>query len=99
MVDDRTDVQSVDSRKSLQPDPIQYELRIGVTGHRDLANPGDVEAAVRALLRDLVKTFEQASADPLGPHGSPQARIDRFDRWLTRVLAAGTRVVAFNRLL
>jgi hypothetical protein len=72
---------------------IPYELRIGVTGHRDLANPQTVEAAVRELLEKIVGVLDGASADPLGPHGSPQSFGDRIDRALAHVLALGTGVV------
>lgn len=75
------------------PAPLQYELRIGVAGHRDLADPPAVDRAVRQLLERLVHVFERASAEPLGPHGTPQSRMDRFDRRLTQALAAGTRLV------
>ena len=77
----------------LRGKPIQYELRIGVTGHRELDRPDDVKEAVRALLKQVVTVLERASADPLGPHGSPQSRIDRLDRCFTQCLAVGTRVV------
>lgn len=72
--------------------PIPYELRIGVTGHRDLDSPAAVEDAVLALLKQVVSVLERASVDPLGPQGSPQSGIDRFDRCLTQCLALGTRV-------
>ena len=73
-------------------EPIPYELRIGVTGHRDLTHPHAVEDAVRTLLRRLVAILEGASADPQGPHGSPHSVTNRIDRALAHVLALGTRV-------
>src|SRR5207247_8159312 len=73
------------------PDPIQYELRIGVTGHRELSDPRAVDQAVRRLLGQLVDVLSSASAQPHGPHGSPQSGADRFDRGLARCLAWGTR--------
>lgn len=76
------------------PGPIPYELRIGVTGHRELADPPAVERAVRELIQHVVDVLERASAEPLGPQGSPQSRGERFDRFLTKWLAAGTRLFA-----
>ncbi len=73
--------------------PIPYELRIGVTGHRDLANPAAVAAKLRELLDTLLETLEQAAADPFGPHGSPQSRTDRFDRRVAEALSAITSIV------
>jgi hypothetical protein len=72
--------------------PIQYELRIGVTGHRELKQPGAVEAAVRALLEQVVRVLNGASAEPHGPHGSPQTKLDGCDRLLARGLGFLTRV-------
>src|SRR4051812_30441810 len=77
----------------LVPRPLQYELRIGVTGHRDVANSDQVEIAVRQLLRQIVDVLTGASEAPLGPHGTPRSRMDRLDRLLTRSLAIGTRIV------
>src|SRR5918993_2603353 len=74
--------------------PIQYELRIGVTGHRQLDDPEGVARAVRALLHHVVNVLECASADPLGPHGSPQSRVDRLDRSLTQILSLATHAIA-----
>ncbi len=79
---------------SLVPGPIQYELRIGVTGHLELDNPQEVERAVRALLSHIVAVLEGASAEPFGRYGRPRSRINRFDRVLTECLGALTHVVA-----
>jgi hypothetical protein len=85
-------VTGVDAPLSPAPDPIQYELRIGVTGHRELTNAVEVAGAVRALLDRVVTVLERASADPLGPHGSPQSLVDRLDRRLAELLSLATRV-------
>jgi hypothetical protein len=74
------------------PGPIPYELRIGVTGHRELDRPDEVDRAVRALIRELVAVLEGAAANPLGPHGSHRSRIERFDLALAECLAASVRV-------
>ena len=71
---------------------LQYELRIGVTGHRDIEHPQDVTEAVRSLLGRIVTVLEGASADPLGPCGSPQSFTNRVDRLLARALGAGTHL-------
>ncbi len=71
---------------------IQYELRIGVTGHRDLEHPEDITKAVRSLLGHIVTVLEGASAHPLGPFGSEQSPADKLDRLLARALGAGTRL-------
>lgn len=70
---------------------LQYELRIGVTGHRDIARPNEVEDAVRSLLQRVISTLEGASANPFGPHGSRRSRTERLDRRLTASLAFMTR--------
>lgn len=86
------------------PGPIPYELRLGVTGHRELPDAAAVTRAVRALLRHVVDVLERASADPLGPHGSPRSRLDRVDRRLAEAMAvvtgaAGTGVTALFGLV
>lgn len=78
---------------------IPYELRIGVTGHRNLPDPR-VEGAVRALLQHIIRVLDGAAADPLGPYGSRRSLVKKLDRALTICLAAGTRVVCptFDRI-
>lgn len=63
---------------------IPYELRIGVTGHRNLPNRKDVERAVEALLAQLRGVFERAAEFPLGESGSHQGWGKRCDRLLLR---------------
>ena len=48
---------------------LPYELRIGVTGHRELANPDAVRLAVNGLLEQLHAIFSAASEYPFGPAG------------------------------
>jgi hypothetical protein len=85
-----------DALASFVPDwnPIPYELRIGIAGHRDLPNPEAVSAKVREVLDTLMGILADASANPFGPHGSPQSRAARFDRRLAELFAAGTAPVA-----
>jgi hypothetical protein len=76
-------------------DPVPYELRIGVAGHRHLDDPGGVTAAVKALLAQVMQVLDEASRDPFGPHGSPRSRTARFDRRVAEVLAGLTRPLAY----
>ncbi|MCA9053974.1 MAG: hypothetical protein KDA75_09065 [Planctomycetaceae bacterium] len=66
---------------------IPYELRLGITGHRDLANADQVRRAVDHLLQELAAVFASAAREPHGPHGSPRSLVDHFDRGLTYFLA------------
>ncbi|MBL8827248.1 MAG: hypothetical protein JNM18_09700 [Planctomycetaceae bacterium] len=51
---------------------LPYELRIGVTGHRNLAEEdlGSIEHAVGRLLTTIGDMLGDAGARPYGPHGS-----------------------------
>lgn len=62
--------------------PFPYELRIGVTGHRNLADPDAVEQAVERLLDRIQDTLESANEFPRGPAGPKQSWIARIDRVL-----------------
>ncbi len=76
-----------------RPNPsIPYELRIGVTGHRDLADPDAVRIAVRDLLHRVVTVFTDASRHPRGPHGSSGSVTHGVDAILTRLLSLLSRV-------
>lgn len=57
------------SDATVEPAPIPYELRIGVTGHRTLKNPQAVVAAVDSVLDHIEGTLNEASAHPRGPPG------------------------------
>jgi hypothetical protein len=72
--------------------PIPYELRIGVTGHRDFADRERVEHEVRDVLRRLVTALEDASVHPHGPHGNPPSFTQLLDRSFGYCLAACTRL-------
>jgi hypothetical protein len=72
--------------------PIPYELRIGVTGHRDFKQPEAVEAAIRSLLGTIVQVLDGAAKEPLGQYGSPPSPANRIDRALAHGLALWTRV-------
>ena len=63
---------------------LPYELRIGVTGHRNLPNPEAVERAVEAVLAHLRGVFERAAEFPLGKAGSYEGWNKRCDRFLLR---------------
>jgi hypothetical protein len=76
-----------------RPTPVPYELRIGVTGHRDLQEPAAVATAVTALIQQILRTLEKASADPLDPQGSARSWADRFDRRLAEALSIATAVL------
>lgn len=84
---------ALDGPPPLLPGPIPYELRIGVTGHREPLDRTAVDAAVRHLLRHIVDVLEGASASPFGVYGSPQRRVDRIDRALTECLGVITQIL------
>jgi len=54
----------------MNPLSIPYELRIGVTGHRNLPDPAAVARAVERLLDALRQTLETAAESPRGECGS-----------------------------
>ena len=68
------------------PDPIPYELRIGVTGHRELMDEAGVRRAVDSLLDHIQYVLESAGANPLGPHTDQQTLKRRLDRALVTIL-------------
>src|SRR5687767_15113645 len=72
------------------PGTLVYELRIGVTGHRNLTPDKlpQIEAAVDDLLRRIGETLAAATAHPFGVHGSPRTGVQRFDSLLGSVLQA-----------
>ncbi len=74
-------------------DGIPYELRIGVTGHRQLDNPDGVRTALADVIDDLVRILTGASRDPYGLYGSPQSHVQRFDRFLARCLSLCSRLI------
>ena len=63
---------------------IPYELRIGVTGHRNLPEVAAVERAVEALLSHINSVLSEAAASPLGTAGSPFTLAKQCDRLLLR---------------
>ncbi len=69
---------------AIPPRSIPYELRIGVTGHRNLSNPAEVARAVERLLDRLQRTFESAAEFPRGPAGSQQNLSQRVTTLLAR---------------
>ncbi|GMW02388.1 MAG: hypothetical protein AMXMBFR84_35240 [Candidatus Hydrogenedentota bacterium] len=68
------------------PEPIPYELRIGVTGHRALGDEAGVRLAVDALLDHVQRVLESAGSNPLGPHTNQQTIKRRADRALVAAL-------------
>jgi hypothetical protein len=69
---------------------LPYELRIGVTGHRNLpgANFGGLEEAVAVLLTTIGQTLRDAGARPYGPHGAERKLKQRCQLWLADALRA-----------
>lgn len=68
------------------PVSLPYDLRIGVTGHRHLADPGAVRVAVEALLEQLHEMFSEAARSPVGPASGPGTRARSVRWWLVRCL-------------
>ena len=69
---------------------LPYELRIGVTGHRDLpaAKIAEIEAAVQAVIAFIGNALRDASARPFGPHAPNRTPKERVQRRLAEVLRA-----------
>jgi hypothetical protein len=65
---------------------IPYELRIGVTGHRKLADAETVRRAVDGLLDHVQRVLESAAAHPHGAEAGGQTWSKRFDRALLAAL-------------
>lgn len=72
---------------------LPYELRIGITGHRNLKDPVAVRDVARSLLNHLVTIFGEASRDPRGPHGSPRSPMQILDDGWTHLLSLITRML------
>ena len=69
---------------------LPYELRIGVTGHRDLpeAKVAAIRAAVQTLVTSIGDTLRDAGAHPYGLHGPQRTRKERFQQRLAELLRA-----------
>lgn len=69
---------------------LPYELRIGVTGHRDLpeAKVAATRAAVQTLVTTIGDTLRDAGAHPYGLHGPRRTRKERLQLRLAEVLRA-----------
>ncbi len=69
---------------------LPYELRIGVTGHRDLpeAKVAAIRAAVQTLVTTIGDTLRDAGAHPYGLHGPRRTRKERLQLRLAEVLRA-----------
>jgi hypothetical protein len=52
------------------PAPLPYNLRIGVTGHRDLPHPAEAARAVDDLLDHIARTLQDANEFPRGKCGA-----------------------------
>lgn len=63
----------------LPPEPLHYELRIGVSGHRQLTDRDGVRRAVDALLDRITGILRDANERPAGPAGSPKSWLQRID--------------------
>lgn len=68
------------------PPPIPYELRIGVTGHRRLANTAEVELAVERVLGHIRETLQSATREPRGRCGPRQGPWQQVLRWFGKGL-------------
>lgn len=66
---------------------IPYELRIGVTGHRELADEAAVRQAVEHLLEQIYETLGDASADPYGGRAAPASRSRLARWWLAKLVS------------
>jgi hypothetical protein len=64
---------------------IPYELRIGVTGHRNLPDPAGVARAVARLFDHVQYVLTDAATFPRGTAGSQHGFFKRCDHLLTRV--------------
>jgi len=62
--------------------PLPYELRVGVTGHRNLTDSAAVSEAVDGLLSQIEKTLASASANPHGPAGPRRGSTERLGGFL-----------------
>ncbi len=60
------------------PPVVPYELRVGVTGHRELPDAAAVERTVTRLFDVLKALIETAIAEPRGPAAAHRGRLDRF---------------------
>ena len=68
-----------DESAVMPPPPIPYTLRIGVTGHRTLPDPGVTAVSVRAALVELRQILERVSEDPHHPPGAGETPLTRWE--------------------
>lgn len=73
---------------------IPYEMRIGVTGHRQLADPEGVRQALTSVIQQIVTVLTEASRVPHGPHGSERDWTHHVDRCLTWMLSVSSKVLS-----
>jgi len=66
---------------------LRYELRIGVTGHRKLADSAEMAEAVQRLLAQMEQTLSWAAEFPEGPAGSPRTCWQKCERRLAWIAA------------
>ena len=64
-----TSDQPIHPLRSGEPDPVPYTLRVGVTGHRELQDPGAVSLAVEGLLLTIRESLEDYITDQAGKTG------------------------------
>lgn len=65
---------------------IPYTMTIGVTGHRELADPSAVENEVTRVLQHIDSVLCDASAEPRGQCGTGDPLSRRCNRWLIHAL-------------
>lgn len=66
------------------PGPIEYNVRIGVTGHRNLADEVLAGQAVENVLGRIKGILEKGSADPCQDLVQGRTRWDRLELWVAR---------------
>jgi len=73
---------------------IPYEIRVGITGHRKLADPEGVRQALTDVIQQIVTILTEASRVPHGPHGSERNWTHHLDRCLTWMLSISSKVLS-----
>jgi hypothetical protein len=79
------------------PTLVPYELRIGVTGHRNLSNPEQITDAVDRLLSHIQATLESAAEFPRGPAAPKSSSVQKLDSALARCVGIVWRALPLNQ--
>ncbi|MCX6277998.1 MAG: hypothetical protein NT004_07860 [Bacteroidetes bacterium] len=78
------------------PKPVPYTLRIGVTGHRNLANPDAVAEAVEQSLIKIKRALERGVIDPHQPKTARQTKwqcLESHFAWKVKQTLASLKIV------